>query len=300
MMSQRLSRAWLQFSIDVLREQVEAVTAALEAAGAQSVTLQDAADELLIEPVPGTRPVWRNPRVVALFSADADAQAVEAALRAMLADPVPGLSVTVLEDRDWSTTWRETFRPMRFGERLWVCPSGESCLAPDAVVVTLDPGFAFGTGTHATTAMCLEWLDKHPPAGQRVIDYGCGSGILAIAASRLGAGFVVATDIDPNALEATRENARVNGIVANFVVCFPQDLDSVPVDLVIANILANPLQELAAELAGYLRPGGKILLTGILAEQADAVSSAYAAWVDFEPPQRRDEWVLLTGIRRGT
>ena len=290
--------SWLQFSIDVLREQVEAVTAALEDAGAQSVTLQDAADELLIEPVPGTRPVWRNPRVVALFPAEADARAIEAALRDALADPLPALTVSVLEDRDWSSTWRETFRPTRFGEHLWVCPSGEACPDSDAVMVTLDPGFAFGTGTHATTAMCLEWLDRHPPAGGSVIDYGCGSGILAIAARKLGAGRVLATDIDASALEATRANALVNGIGADFDVCFPQDLDTTPVDLVLANILANPLQELAAELAGYLRPGGTILLTGILEDQAKAVMSSYAAWIEFDPPHRRDEWVLLTGTRR--
>ena len=292
--------SWLQFSIDVLREQVEAVTAALEDAGAQSVTLQDAADELLIEPLPGTRPVWRNPRVVALFPAEADARAIEAALRAALAEPLPALTVSVLEDRDWSTTWRETFRPMRFGEHLWVCPSGEACPEPDAVVVTLDPGFAFGTGTHATTAMCLEWLDSHRPAGGQVIDYGCGSGILAIAARKLGAGRVLATDIDPSALEATRANALANGIAVDFDVCFPQELDTTPVDLVLANILANPLQELAAELAGYLRPGGTILLTGILEDQAEAVMSSYAAWIEFDPPRQRDEWVLLTGSRRET
>jgi len=292
--------SWLQFSIDVLSDQVEAVAAALEGAGAQSVTLQDAADELLIEPLPGTRPLWRSPRVVALFPADADAQAVEAALRAVLVGPLPALSVTVLEDRDWSNTWRETFRPMRFGERLWVCPSGESCPDADAVVVTLDPGFAFGTGTHATTAMCLEWLDRHPPAGRQVIDYGCGSGILAIAAARLGAGRVLATDIDPSALEATRANARANGIAAEFEVVYPAALDAVRVDLVIANILANPLQELAAELAGYLRPGGIILLTGILEDQAGAVMASYAAWIDFDMPQGRGEWVLLTGTRRET
>lgn len=292
--------SWLQFSIDVLREQVEAVTEALEASGAQAVTVQDAADELLIEPVPGTRPLWRSPRVVALFPADADAHAVEAALRAVLADPLPALTVSVLEDRDWSGTWRETYRPMRFGTRLWVCPSATECPEEAAVTVTLDPGFAFGTGTHATTAMCLEWLDRHPPLGQRVIDYGCGSGILAIAAGKLGAAYVLATDIDPSALQATRDNVRNNGLGPVIDMCFPDALDATPADLVLANILANPLQELAAELAGLLKPGGTLLLTGILAEQADAVAASYAAWIDFAAPQQRDEWVLLTGRKRVT
>jgi ribosomal protein L11 methyltransferase len=289
---------WLQITIDVLHEQVEAVTAALEAAGAQSVTLQDAGGELLIEPVPGARPLWRNPRVVALFAAEADARGIEAELRAALADPLPAMTITVLEDRDWSAAWRESFRPMRFGARLWVCPSGDGCPADDAVKVVLDPGLAFGTGTHATTALCLEWLDRHPPVGQRVIDYGCGSGILALAAHKLGAELVLATDIDPDALEATRANALANGIAAGFEVCFPQDLVAAPVDLVLANILANPLQELAAALSARLKPGGTLLLTGILASQAQAVRAAYAAWVDFAPSQPREEWVLLTGTRR--
>lgn len=291
--------SWLQFSIDILREQAEAVTAALEAAGARSVTLQDAAEELLIEPVPGSRPLWRNPRVVALFDGGTDARSVEAALRPVLGDPLPALTVSVLEERDWSATWRETFRPMRFGDRLWVCPSGAACPEDGAVAITLDPGLAFGTGTHATTAMCLEWLDGHPPVGQRVIDYGCGSGILAIASCLLGAGHVQATDIDPDALEATRGNAQANGITTAFAVCLPGELDPAPVDLVLANILAGPLQELAPELAGLLVPGGTLLLTGILAEQAAAVREAYAAWVDFDIPQQRDDWVLLTGRRRG-
>lgn len=290
--------SWLQFSIDILQEQVEAVTAALEAAGAQSVSLRDAAEELLIEPVPGTRPLWRNPRVVALFAGDADAGAVEAALRGVLGDPLPALTVSVLEERDWSTTWRETFRPMRFGERLWVCPSGETVPEPGALTLTLDPGLAFGTGTHATTAMCLEWLDGHPPLGQRVIDYGCGSGILAIAAALFGAAQVQATDIDPDALEATRDNARVNGVGTGITVCYPDALDATPVDLLLANILANPLRELAAGIVSHLRPGGTLLLTGILQPQADEVRAAYAPWIDFGASRQRDEWVLLIGTRR--
>lgn len=289
---------WLQFSLDILREQVEAVTGALEAAGARSVTLQDAAEELLIEPVPGTRPLWRNPRVVALFDGDTDARAVEAALRPVLGDPLPAMTVSVLEERDWSATWRESFRPMHFGDRLWVCPSGTECPQEGAVAITLDPGLAFGTGSHATTAMCLEWLDGHPPVGQRVIDYGCGSGILAIASCLLGAGHMQATDIDPAALEATRLNAQANGIVTDFEVCLPAELDRTAVDLVLANILANPLQELAPELAGLLAPGGTLLMTGILAGQAASVREAYAAWIDFDAPVLREEWVLLTGRRR--
>jgi len=166
------------------------------------------------------------------------------------------------------------------------------------VVVQLDPGLAFGTGTHATTAMCLEWLDAHPPAGLSVIDYGCGSGILAVAALKLGAGSVVAVDIDPQALQATRENALRNGIVTGMTVTSPGQLAAGPVDVVLANILANPLIQHAARLAGLVRPGGDIVLTGILAEQAREVQAAYSDWFDFAPAVRREEWTLLAGIRR--
>jgi ribosomal protein L11 methyltransferase len=187
---------------------------------------------------------------------------------------------------------------MRFGRRLWVCPVGEDPAQTDAVVVHLDPGLAFGTGTHATTALCLQWLDAHPPAGLSVIDYGCGSGILAIAAYKLGAQSIVAVDIDPQALQATRENALRNQINARLSVMFPQDLDAGPVDVVLANILANPLIEHAAALAGLVKQGGYLVLTGILAEQADEVMTAYRQWFDFSAPVQREEWILLAGIRR--
>jgi ribosomal protein L11 methyltransferase len=164
--------------------------------------------------------------------------------------------------------------------------------------VHLDPGLAFGTGTHATTALCLQWLDAHPPAGLSVIDYGCGSGILAIAAYKLGAQGVVAVDIDPQALQATRENALRNQINARLSVMFPQDLDAGAVDVVLANILANPLIEHAAALAGLVKQGGYLVLTGILAEQAGAVMTAYRQWFDFSAPVQREEWILLAGIRR--
>jgi len=187
---------------------------------------------------------------------------------------------------------------MCFGRRLWVCPVGEDPAQTDAVVVHLDPGLAFGTGTHATTALCLEWLDAHPPAGLSVIDYGCGSGILAIAAHKLGADSVVAVDIDPQALQATRDNALRNHVHERLTVMFPQELDTGPVDVVIANILANPLIEHAAALAGRVKQGGYIVLTGILAEQAGEVMAAYRPWFDFGLPVQREEWTLLAGIRR--
>jgi len=289
---------WLQFSLDVRGDQADAVSAALDAAGALSVTILDAADEPLLEPLPGETPLWKRARIVALFEPGTDPHPLQQTLRSLLEMPALQLQVEQLDDRDWSSTWRDSFGAMCFGRRLWVCPVGENPAQPDAVVVHLDPGLAFGTGTHATTALCLEWLDAHPPAGQSVIDYGCGSGILAIAAHKLGADSVVAVDIDPQALQATRENAVRNQIYGRLSVMFPQDLDPGPVDVVLANILANPLIEHAAALAGLVKQGGHIVLTGVLAEQADEVMAAYRQWFDFSATVQREEWVLLAGIRR--
>ncbi len=289
---------WNQVSVDVADAQSEVATAVLESAGALSVTLQDAGDELLIEPDPDASPLWKTVRLIALFAPDIELAGVQQQLRACLADSQLEVRVEVLADRDWSTTWREGLHPMCFGKRLWVCPTDVACPQDDAVVVRLDPGNAFGSGTHATTAMCLEWLDSHPPRGQTVIDYGCGSGILAIAAAKLGAVSVHAVDIDAQAITVCRDNARLNGIHSGFNVQLPVDFAPPQADLVIANILANPLQELAGELAAMLNPGGTILLTGILADQSDAVVVAYQSWIDFDTPLVRDEWVLLAGSKK--
>jgi ribosomal protein L11 methyltransferase len=216
-------------------------------------------------------------------------------LQCVLHDPEADISIESLADQDWSETWRRDFHAMQFGSRLWVCPAHESPPDPNAVVVDMDPGLAFGTGTHATTAMCLEWLDVHPPEGLRVIDYGCGSGILAIAACKLGARDVTAVDIDPQAIQATQENARRNVVALRAVL--PGELDAAPADLLLANILANPLIELAGVLKGLVKPGGCIVMTGILAEQAEAVMTAYHCSFVFDEPVRRDEWVLLVGRR---
>jgi ribosomal protein L11 methyltransferase len=288
---------WTQISVEVGSERVDTVSSLLEEAGALSVTCQDAADEALLEPVPGESPLWERTRVVALFDAGIDVGHVTRSLNGDGSIDDAAIEVDSLEDRDWPVAWREGLRPMCFGKRLWVCPTDIVCPQDDAIVVRLDPGSAFGTGTHATTAMCLEWLDRHPPRGLTVIDYGCGSGILAIAAAKLGATSVHAVDIDAQAITASRDNARLNDIHSGFDVQLPTNFVAPPADLVIANILANPLQELAGDLAGMLRPGGAILLTGVLVEQSDAVMKAYRQWIDFGAPVRRDEWVLLEGTK---
>lgn len=290
--------AWVQFSIEVSREQSGLVTEVLESAGALSVTLLDAADEPLLEPAPGEQPLWRATRLVALFPADFNHMPVVQALKSALNKPDLKYTLEPLEDRDWSNTWRDSFRAMCFGRRLWVCPVDDVPPDPEAVVVHMDPGMAFGTGTHTTTALCLEWLDANPPRGKRVIDYGCGSGILAIAASKLGAASVQAVDIDPQALTASRSNARRNHINRDFDVIPPQALPAVPADLVLANILANPLIELAEELSRRVGTGGQIILTGILDGQAGSVLAAYEPFFEFSVPFRQDGWVRLEGTRR--
>jgi len=288
--------AWLQISVEVAGDQVDEVSEAFNTIGALSVTVLDAGDEPLLEPAPGETPLWSNTRIVALFDAAQDVADLKQQLQSLLDAPVPDLFSEPLADRDWSNTWRDTFGAMQFGEHLWVCPVDESPSAPDAIVVHMDPGMAFGTGTHATTAMCLRWLGAHSPANQAVIDYGCGSSILAVAAHKLGAVNVTAVDIDPQALQATRENARRND--CDIEVLPPETLGKRSADLVIANILANPLIELATDLSLRVHAGGYLVLTGILEEQAEAVMAAYVGWFVFAVPVRREEWVLLEGMRR--
>lgn len=289
---------WVQFCVETGRADAGTVSAAFEAAGALSVSLQDAGAESLLEPAPGAQPLWPKVRVVALFPADCNTEAVARTLQAALQRTDIAWRVEELPERDWSNTWREGFPAMRFGARLWVCPDGESPDAADAVVLRLDPGLAFGTGTHETTALCLEWLDACPPVGRSVIDYGCGSGILAIAAHRLGARPVYAVDIDPQARLVARDNARRNGIEQGFEVLMPQALPAQPADVLLANILANPLIALAGELARRVRLRGHLVLSGILEAQAAAVMAAYRPQFEFAEPVRRAGWLRLEGTRQ--
>jgi ribosomal protein L11 methyltransferase len=267
------------------------------ALGAMSVSLADAADDPLLEPAPGETPLWPHTRLLALFPGDADPGLVAATLMAVLTLPAGAIRHEQVEDRAWEREWLKDFRPMQFGRRLWVCPGGQAAGNPDAIVLELDPGLAFGTGTHATTAMCLEWLDGHPPAGQSVLDYGCGSGILGLAALKLGARSASAFDIDPQALVATRDNALRNRLSARLRIHGVESAPRGPFDLVLANILAGPLQMLAPELS-RLCPAGTLLLAGLLEGQATEVADAYAPWFDIKTAARRDGWTTLAGHRR--
>jgi len=287
----------LQLTLDIGSHDPGPFEDALFGLGAVSVTLEDAADDPVLEPAPGETPLWPTVVVKAVFSADADADVIRACLAQALPD-APAPHFETLPDKAWEREWLKDFKPMRFGRRLWVCPGGLPAGAPDAIRIELDPGLAFGTGTHPTTALCLEWLDARTVDGLTVVDYGCGSGILAIAAAKLGAGSVLAMDIDPQALIATHDNAERNGVSARIAITADALLAADSADLLLANILAGPLVELAPRFAQAVRPGGHLALSGLLLEQADTVTSAYRPWFDIATGATRDGWALLAGRRR--
>lgn len=290
--------AWLQCSLDLPARQAEAGIELLEALGAASVTLADAGDEPVLEPGPGATPLWPRVRLTALFAPETEPALVRMMLGRQLGDAADTFAAGILEDRDWEREWLKDFRPMRFGRRLWVCPSDQDAPAADAVMVRLDPGLAFGTGSHPTTALCLEWLDGADLAGATVVDYGCGSGILALAAARLGAARVIAVDNDPQARTACRDNVRRNRLEDAVEVRGADDVPGVTADAVLANILAEPLKTLAPVFAGLTRPGGALVLSGILGGQAGELRRAVAPWFATGAPALRDGWARLEGRRR--
>ena len=269
--------------------------------GACSVTLSDAADNPVLEPGPGETPLWRETRITALFEADADIDTLKNALSRELG-ALPEHFVETLADRDWEREWLKDFGPMRFGSRLWIAPGNCKVAQDDAVVVRLDPGLAFGTGTHPTTALCLEWLDGLSLVGKAMLDYGCGSGILAIAALKLGCRKASAMDIDPQAVTATEQNADGNGVARNLeILASAKDIRG-RFDVVVANILAGPLVEFAESITSTLGSRGMLALSGVLCEQADDVMKAYEPWIEFDEAVFREQdgqiWSRLTGKRR--
>jgi len=289
---------WIQIILETSREQTETLEDALLEQGALSVTYVDAGDQPLFEPDPGETPLWDAVRLVGLFPAEADMQAVVAQLKDQLGDQLPKHRTEILEDKDWIREWMDQFQPMQFGERLWIVPSWTKPPEPEAVNLMLDPGMAFGTGTHATTALCLQWLDAHSPQGLSVIDYGCGSGVLGIAALLLGCDSMCGIDIDPQALIATHQNAEQNGISKHqYRVFLPAQAPHESADMVLANILAGPLMSLADDISSRVKPGGKLVLSGILSSQAQNVIDAYAQDFDFEPIAEQDGWVRLAATK---
>jgi len=290
---------WLRFTLRTDNEHADAVTEALEAAGAQAVTLVDAEDQPLFEPLPGETPMWIALEATGLFEADIDTQALREQLATQLPETILATQrLEPLEDKDWSRVWMEDYHPMQFGENIWIVPSWCDAPQPEAVNILLDPGLAFGTGTHPTTSLCLQWLDDKQLAGKQVLDYGCGSGILAIAAAKLGADQVMAIDIDPQALQATRDNADRNAVSDHISTHLPMELPDDGFDMLLANILAGPLTELAPMLCRAIKPGAELVLSGILAEQSENILQAYGEYCDMEPPVQQDDWIRVSGRKR--
>ncbi len=275
----------------------EAAEAACFDAGALAVTLTDQRDDAILEPAPGEIRLWPATRLEATFAQEAASPTTLAVLAAALGVAVDRLEVSAVPDRAWEREWLADFHAMRFGRRLHVCPTHEHVDDPGAVVLSLDPGLAFGTGTHATTALCLEWLDAHLQPGAAVIDYGCGSGILGIAAALLGAATVHAFDIDSQALTATCDNAAANRVTDRVNTHAAADTLPRAVDVLLANILSGPLIELAPQLAARVKPGGDLVLAGLLTSQAGEVAAAYRPWFDIVRGADRDGWQLLAGVR---
>jgi len=289
---------WIQVKLQGTGTDNEQIEDLLLELGAVSVTLEDSADQPLFEPPPGATPMWDAITYTGLFDAATDMDLVEMALRNELGADLP-VRVEALEDKNWEREWMKNYKPIPFGNRLWVCPSWLTPPDPNAVNMLLDPGLAFGTGTHPTTAMCLQWLDAHDVAGKVAMDFGCGSGILAIAAALLGAKKIYCIDNDPQALLATRENAERNGVRDRIEILTPEQLKSdIQVDVMLANILAGPLVSLAPQLSAHTKPGGDIVLSGILAEQASSVSDAYTPWFDMNAPLQTEDWIRLSGQKR--
>ncbi len=292
--------AWNQLKIETSAEQAESLSEQLEQLGAVSVCMQANDRQALFAHDPESSTLWNNTQVVGLFEASIDIQSVVATLRQTNASrSALQLQVSQLQDQDWERAWMDRFHPMQFGPDLWICPSWLEPPQPDAVNIVLDPGMAFGTGTHPTTAMCMEWLanNRHVDLSS-VIDYGCGSGILALAAAKLGAERVWGIDIEEQALIASRENARINGVSEQLKTALPDQTVLPAATLLLANILAGPLASLASRFADLVLPAQHIVLSGILVEQAQQTIDAYTPWFEMDLPVQREEWVMLHGIRR--
>lgn len=294
---------WQEWVLETHSDRVELLEDWFFAKGALAVSLEDNADEPLLEPGPGETPVWQNVKVTALFAGEVDLEPMRALLPTSLLAENSRSDISGLADRAWERVWMDEFSPIQMGSRLWICPSWSDPPDSSAINVYLDPGLAFGTGTHATTAMCLSALDDAVTGGERVVDFGCGSGILAIAALRLGAASALGIDNDPQALTATRDNAERNDIASTSLeVVLPGNIAisawANQSDVVVANILAGPLLALADELMGLMKPGGRLMLTGVLAEQAPELVDQYAS-VNLKVSETRDGWVLLTGKKEG-
>ncbi|WP_179998296.1 50S ribosomal protein L11 methyltransferase [Acinetobacter sp. YH12239] len=295
---------WLQIHITVDQAQVDFTETLLLSLGAVSVTLDDAEDQALLEPLPGETPLWNKVIVTGIYAQEEDEEIDVVALETFIKDQMPEapLRYEFIEDQEWERTWMDAYEPIQIGEKYWIVPEWMEAPEADAVNIKLDPGLAFGTGNHASTFLCLQWLGKTDVKDKIVIDYGCGSGILGVAALLLGAKKVYATDIDPQAVLATQQNAELNGVLENLYVGLPEEFNQAlgeqKADVFVANILAGPLMALAEEFSTLIQPEGEFALAGIIEEQVDDVSRVYAEFFDILDKEKRDEnWYRLSGKR---
>ena len=290
---------WIQIKLRTTNQSADTIAELLEQLGALAVSYTDAEDSPILEPKPGERRLWPNTEVTGLLEQGTDPKPILAVLKQLLGDHIP-MVATTLEDKNWIRAWMDQFKPLKFGQHLWICPSWLSVDEKDSVVVMLDPGLAFGTGTHPTTSLCLSYLDSLDLKDKDVLDYGCGSGILAIAALKLGAKSATGVDIDEQALIASKENAKRNGVEDKLQLVMGTDkkLDLPQFPITVANILAGPLAELEPIIASLTQSGGKLALSGILTEQADTVIEAYSKDFVMNKVKDLDGWALLTGTKK--
>ncbi|HNX70888.1 50S ribosomal protein L11 methyltransferase [Rivihabitans pingtungensis] len=294
--------SWLQVTLDTDSAVAEKLADALMDLGALSAAIEDAAagtdaeEPIFGEPGEPVDRMWRTSRILALFDPAQDVALLIAAAASECGVPTPSWQMEEIAEQDWVRATQAQFDPIRISDRLWITPTWHEAPNPDAINLQLDPGLAFGTGSHPTTRLCLQWLDRELQAGESVLDYGCGSGILAIAALKLGAGRALGVDIDPQAVQSSRDNAAQNAVQADFYL--PGELPDVETDVVVANILANPLRMLGALLTRHVRVGGRIVLSGILQEQAEEIRTLYQQWFEMDAPVFDDGWTCLSGRKR--
>ena len=291
--------AWHQISVITNEDTAPQLADFFSNLGAVSVTYMDAEDEPVYEPAIGETKIWSNTQVIALYELDADPELIKAqVVRQFKEDELHNWLYEAVDDQEWERAWMEYYKPMKFADKLWVCPTDQEQHEPGTVCLTLDPGLAFGTGTHPTTALCLEWLASHDLTAKTVIDYGCGSGILAVAAILLGAKVAHAVDIDPQAITATQSNALKNNVQDKINCYLPEQFTPLQTDIALANILAKPLIDMSEQICNLVVSGGQLVLSGILYEQAEAVINAYQHAIAFNPLVQQEDWIRLDGIKR--
>jgi len=291
--------AWQQLTITTHQQLAPKFETLMEEIGSLSVTMTDSADQPIYEPPLNTTPLWQHVCVTGLFDDDHDLSHAEKHFIQHVGDVDSWtLKIEALEDQVWERVWLENFQPIKFGDDFWVCSTEHEPPEPNATILTLDPGLAFGTGTHPTTALCLEWLASHDLSGSNIIDFGCGSGILAIAGLLLGAKNAIGIDIDHQALTATIDNATQNNVLNRIEVFDAEQYPKTPQAIVVANILAEPLVTLSEHISALVQPNGHLLLSGVLSEQVEQVMQAYTENFEFSPTVIQDDWACLHAIKR--